>query len=193
MSEHQTCRETNAREKMRMRGRRSKANAHGTFTPRSSTGWESGKALFKGGTLIRPKRTLTWKLGVDAKSETGGFEVPSFSSTFSGAKTIVGGRLGIINITNQIIDPNIYRGLGFQPPLGNLTSRRSPPPQSEEALRASASSCLSSELIAPLNASDGRHHGQTQQCNSPYNLSKSPMQGGLYTCCCATTCNTASA
>ena len=51
-------------------------------------------ALFKGGGNSRPKRTLTRKLGVDAKFGTGGFEVPSFSSTFSGAKTM--GRLGIL-------------------------------------------------------------------------------------------------
>ena len=78
MSEHQTCRETNAREKMRMRGRCSKANAQDTLAPRSSTGWESGEALFKGGTHNRPKRTLTWKLGVDAKFETGRLLMPSF-------------------------------------------------------------------------------------------------------------------
>ena len=46
-----------------------------------------GEILFKGGTSIRPKRTLTWNLGVYAKFETGGIEVPSFSSTFSGAET----------------------------------------------------------------------------------------------------------
>ena len=81
-----------------MRGRRSKANAQGTLAPRSSTGWGSGEALFKGGTSNRPKRTMTWKLGVDAKFETGGFQVPSFSRTFSGAKTMLGGKLGIVKI-----------------------------------------------------------------------------------------------
>ena len=91
MSEHQTYRETNAREKMRMRGRRSKPNAQETLAPRPPTGWGSGEALFKGGTSIRPKQTMTLKLGVDPKFETGGFEVPSFSSTFSGAKTMVSG------------------------------------------------------------------------------------------------------
>ena len=85
-----------------MRGRRSKANAQGTLAPRSSTGWGSGKALYKGGTSIRPKRTLTWKLGVDAKFEKGGIEVPSFSRTFSGAETTFGRALGIIKITNQL-------------------------------------------------------------------------------------------
>ena len=92
MSEHQTCRETNAREKMR----RSKANVHDTLAPRSSSGWESVQALFKGGTHSRPKRTLTWELGVGAKFETGRLRVPSFSSTFSGAKAMVGGGLGIM-------------------------------------------------------------------------------------------------
>ena len=92
MPEHQTFGETNAREKMRMRGRRSKANAQDTLAPRSSTGWESVQALFKGGTQSRPKRTLTRKLGVDAKFETGGSQVLSFSSTFPGAKTMLGGR-----------------------------------------------------------------------------------------------------
>ena len=101
MPEHQTCRETNAREKMRMRERRSKANAQGTLAPRLSTGRESGEALFKGGTQNRPKRTLTWKLGVDAKFEKGGLWVPSFSSTFSGAETTCGRALGIIKITSN--------------------------------------------------------------------------------------------
>ena len=98
MSEHQTCRETNAREKMRMRGRRSKANAHGTLAPRSPSGWDSVQALFKGWTHSRHKRTLTWKLGVYAKFETGRLRVPSFSRTFSGAKTMLGGQLIIIKI-----------------------------------------------------------------------------------------------
>ena len=47
------------------------ATAVPTLAPRLSTGWESGEALFKGGTQNRPKRTLTWKLGVDAKFEKG--------------------------------------------------------------------------------------------------------------------------
>ena len=75
---------------MRMRGRRSKANAHDKLNP--------FEALFKGGTNDRPKRTLTWKLGVDAKLETGRLWVPSFSSTFFAAKAMMGGRLGIIKI-----------------------------------------------------------------------------------------------
>ena len=40
---------------MRMRGRRSKANALGTLTQRSSNGWGSGEAPFEGGTQSRPK------------------------------------------------------------------------------------------------------------------------------------------
>ena len=96
MSEHQTCRETNAREKTRMGGLRSKASAQDTFAPQSSdrlgARGRSGEALFKGRTQNRPKRTLTWKLGVDAKFVSGGFQVQSFSGTFSGAKATVGGK-----------------------------------------------------------------------------------------------------
>ena len=116
MSEHQTCRETNAREKMRMRGRRSKASAHGTLAPRSSTGWESVQALFKGGTYSRPKRTLTWILGVDAKFETGRLLVPSFSGTFSGTETTCERALGIVKVANQpAIDPKDEDWVGCHP------------------------------------------------------------------------------
>jgi len=117
MPEHKTCRETNAREKMRMGGRRSKANAQDTPAPRSSTSWGSGKDLFKGGTQSRPKRTLTWKLGVDAKFDTDRLWVPSFSRTFSGAETTCGRALGIIKSPGPTIDPHIYRGLGWLPPI----------------------------------------------------------------------------
>ena len=62
-----------------------------------------GKILFKGGTSIRPKRTLTWKLGVDAKFETGRLLVPSFSSTFSWAETMCERALRILKpATNQL-------------------------------------------------------------------------------------------
>ena len=47
-------------------------------------------SLFKGGGSSRPKRTLTWKLGVDAKFDTDRLWVPSFSRTFSGAETTCG-------------------------------------------------------------------------------------------------------
>ena len=70
-----------------------------------------------GGNQNRPKRTLTWKLGVDAEFETGGFEVPLFSSTFTGAKTMVGGRARNNKNPPAKLDLNIYRGLGCKPPL----------------------------------------------------------------------------
>ena len=47
----------------------------------------------RGGTLqgrrsnSRPKRTFSWKLGVDATFETGRLSVPSFSGIFSGTET----------------------------------------------------------------------------------------------------------
>ena len=50
----------------------------------------SGEALFKGDPKSA-QSNLAVETGVDAKSETGGFQVPSFSGTFSGAKTTVGG------------------------------------------------------------------------------------------------------
>ena len=71
---------------MRMRGRRSKANAQDTKAPRPSTGWGSWKALFKEGTQVAPQRTFKWKLGVEARFETGVTWVPSFSGNFSGAR-----------------------------------------------------------------------------------------------------------
>ena len=67
---------------MRMRGRRSKANAQDT---EASTGWGFWKTLFKEGTSETPQRTFEWKLGVEARFETGVTGVPSFSSSFSGA------------------------------------------------------------------------------------------------------------
>ena len=69
-------REINAREEMRVRGRRLKAGAQDTYESRLSTGWESGGALFKEGITNRPRRNLTWILGINAKFESGGFEVP---------------------------------------------------------------------------------------------------------------------
>ena len=44
----------------------------------------------RGGTSNRPKRTMTWVLGVDASFESSGFEVPSFSRTLSGFKAFLG-------------------------------------------------------------------------------------------------------
>ena len=44
------------------------------------------------GTSNQPKRTLKWELGVDAKFESGEFEVPSFPGTFLGSKTVSGSR-----------------------------------------------------------------------------------------------------
>ena len=46
----QTCKGTNAREKMRVRGRRSKANAHDKYESQPFTGRDPGEALFKEGT-----------------------------------------------------------------------------------------------------------------------------------------------
>ena len=116
MSEHQTCRETNAREKMPKRGRRSKANASDTLAPRSSTGWESGGGLYTGWSNSRPKRTLSWKLGVDAKFETGRLLVPSFSGTFSGTETTCERALEIVKIANQpTIDPKDKDWVGCHP------------------------------------------------------------------------------
>ena len=77
---------------MRMRGRRSKANAQDTTATQPSTGWGSWKSLFKEGTSERPQRTFEWKLGVEARFETGLTGVPSFSSSFSGAERRVGER-----------------------------------------------------------------------------------------------------
>ena len=74
---------------MRMRGRRSKANAQDTKAPRPSTGWGSWKALFKEGAQVAPKLTFSWQLGVEATFETGVTWVPSFSSIFSGTETVV--------------------------------------------------------------------------------------------------------
>ena len=83
-----------------MRGRRSKANAQDTTATQQSTGWGSWKALFKEGTQVAPNRTLKWELGVEAGFETGVTWVPSFSNSFSGAETVVGGEFfGIIKIS----------------------------------------------------------------------------------------------
>ena len=72
---------------MRMRGRRSKANAQDT---KVSTGWGFWKTLFKEGTQERPQRTFEYELGVEARFETGVTGVPSFSSSFSGAEKACG-------------------------------------------------------------------------------------------------------
>jgi len=118
MSEHQTCRETIAREGMRMRGRRSKAHAQDTYKSRSSTGWESGGALFKERAQNWPMRTLTWKLAVDAKFKSGGFQVPSFSSTFPGPNRDGGGEGSEKSPPAKLSAvSNIYRGLGCPPSL----------------------------------------------------------------------------
>ena len=47
---HQTFKGANAREKMRVRGRRSKANAHDKYESQPFTGRDPGEALFKEGT-----------------------------------------------------------------------------------------------------------------------------------------------
>ena len=49
--------------------------------------WDVGQMW---GGSNRPERTLTWALGEDAKFESGGFQVPPFSTTLSGSKTMVG-------------------------------------------------------------------------------------------------------
>ena len=90
-----------------MRGRRSKANAQDTTATQPSTGWGSWKALFKEGTKVAPKRTLKWKLGVEARFETGVTGVPSFSSSFSGAETY-GGRRAFRNY--KIIQIPVHGG-----------------------------------------------------------------------------------
>ena len=69
---------------MRMRGRRSKANAQDTIATQPSTGWGSWKTLFKEGTQVAPKLPFSLQLGVEARFETGVTWVPSFSSSFSG-------------------------------------------------------------------------------------------------------------
>ena len=46
---HQTCKGANAREKKRVRGRRSKANAQDKYESQPFTGRDPGEALFKGG------------------------------------------------------------------------------------------------------------------------------------------------
>ena len=81
---HQTCKETNAREKTWVSGRRSKANAQDKYEPQPFTGRDPGEALFKEGTRNWPERTSPQELDTDAKSESGAFRVPSFSSTFYG-------------------------------------------------------------------------------------------------------------
>ena len=76
----------NADERAPFKGKRPGHNSNGN------------RQLFKEGTSERPQRTLNWKLGVEARFETGLTGVPSFSSSFSGAETMVGGELfGIIN------------------------------------------------------------------------------------------------
>ena len=87
-----SCRETNARGEMRMRVRHSKANAQDTKAPRPSTGWGFWETLFKEGTSETPQRTFKWKLGVEARFETGVTGVPSFSSSFSGNERRAGER-----------------------------------------------------------------------------------------------------
>ena len=77
---------------MRMRGRRSKANAQDTTATQPSTSWGSWKALFKEGAQVAPQRTFEWKLGVEARFETGLSGVPSFSSSSSGNERRVGER-----------------------------------------------------------------------------------------------------
>ena len=76
----------NADERAPFKGKRPGHNSNGN------------RQLFKEGTSERPQRTLNWKLGVEARFETGLTGVPSFSSSFSGAETMVGGEIfGIIN------------------------------------------------------------------------------------------------
>ena len=69
---------------MRMRGRRSKANAQDTTATQPSTGWGFWETLFKEGTQETPQRTFEWELGVEARFETSVSWVPSFPSSFSG-------------------------------------------------------------------------------------------------------------
>ena len=74
---------------MRMRGRRSKANAQDTEAQPAGGSW---KTPFKEGTSETPKRTFDWKLGEEARFETGLSWVPSFSSSFFGNERRVGER-----------------------------------------------------------------------------------------------------
>ena len=71
---------------------------------RSSTGWGFWKTLFKEGTSETPQRTFKWKLGVEARFETGVTGVPSFSSSFSGNERRVGERK---KAHSQLTNPNI--------------------------------------------------------------------------------------
>ena len=92
MSEHQTCRETNARggnadERASFKGKRP---GHISTAAVNRLGVRG--ALFKGGGNSRLQKTLTRNLGVDAKFETGRLLVPSFSCTFPGAETTCGRR-----------------------------------------------------------------------------------------------------
>ena len=80
----------NADERAPFKGKRPGHNSNGN------------RQLFKEGTSERPQRTLIWKLGVEARFETGLTGVPSFSSSFSGNETMVGGELfGITKLSNS--------------------------------------------------------------------------------------------
>ena len=83
-------------------------------------------ALFKEGTQVAPQRTLNWKLGVEARFETGLTWVPSFSSSFSGAETMVGRRVfGIINYPDSKYAAETRIGCTCHPyPFGTATCAR---------------------------------------------------------------------
>ena len=85
----------NADERAPFKGKRPGHNSNGN------------RQLFKEGTSERPQRTLNWKLGVEARFETGLSGVPSFSSSFSGNETMVGGEL--FGITKLQGDPFALR------------------------------------------------------------------------------------
>ena len=102
---------------MRMRGRRSKANAQGTTATQPSTGWGFWKTPFKEGTQETPQRTFEWELGVEARFETGLSWVPSFSSSFSGNERRVGERKKAQPTDSTQIFEYLPR-IGCAPPLG---------------------------------------------------------------------------